>query len=274
MSLVNEELIAAIFEKPSLWDQQNKYYYNRCVVERNWNEIAMALNQDTAIIKKKWKQLRDTFRTELKKIPPERSGDPGPGGSKGNASQWPHFTSMLFIRDQIKCRKSSGNLTQQKPLEKSIYIEDEDNNSSIDMDINKTPKGQGSKENYSVENSMSTFEVETPNTSQSARKKLKRNDEVNAEIIKIEKRKLDLLEQKSKQKIQTDDEDMAFFVSLLPHIKKMDKNFSAEWKYKNLFTTLPIKTGAPRRNTQTHTSSRQPFWNRNRRNFPKIHKTM
>ncbi|XP_036330089.1 uncharacterized protein LOC118742257 isoform X2 [Rhagoletis pomonella] len=40
----------------------------------------MALNQETAIIKKKWKQLRDTFRTELKKIPPERSGDPGPGG--------------------------------------------------------------------------------------------------------------------------------------------------------------------------------------------------
>ncbi|XP_036330088.1 uncharacterized protein LOC118742257 isoform X1 [Rhagoletis pomonella] len=129
---------------------------------------------------------------------------------------------MLFIRDQIKCRKSSGNLTQQKPLEESIYIEDEDNNSSIDMDINKTPKGQGSKENYSVENSMSTFEVETPNTSKSACKKLKRNDEVNAEIIKIEKRKLDLLEQKSKQKIQTDNEDMAFFVSLLPHIKKMD----------------------------------------------------
>lgn len=52
--------------------------------------------------------------------------------------------------------------------------------------------------------------------------KIKRNDELNNEIIKIGKRKLELLEQKPKQKIQTEDEDMASFVSLLSHVKKMN----------------------------------------------------
>ncbi|XP_053968320.1 uncharacterized protein LOC128869743 [Anastrepha ludens] len=131
MSAINEELIAAIFKKPCLWDQQNKLFHNRQINNRNWNEISNELNVDAMVLKKKkWKQLRDTFRAELRKCPPDRSGDAGPHSVNEKCSQWSHFESMMFIKDQIKCRQSSGNLSRQKNNEV------QDMNINIDEDVN------------------------------------------------------------------------------------------------------------------------------------------
>jgi len=46
MSAINEELIAAVFKKRCLWDQQNNLYHNRQIVDKNWNEILNELNVD------------------------------------------------------------------------------------------------------------------------------------------------------------------------------------------------------------------------------------
>lgn len=46
---------------------------------------------------KKWKQLMDTFRAELRKLSQKRSGDPGPKTLFEKVSQWEHFLSMMFI---------------------------------------------------------------------------------------------------------------------------------------------------------------------------------
>ncbi|XP_043661555.1 uncharacterized protein LOC122625529 [Drosophila teissieri] len=122
MSAINEELIAAVFKKRCLWDQPNKLYHNRQIINQNWNEISNELNVDAMTLKKKWKQLRDTFRAELRKYPPNRSGDAGPDAVNEMCSQWSHFESMMFIKDQIKCRQSSGNLCRQKTMKYMIIL--------------------------------------------------------------------------------------------------------------------------------------------------------
>ncbi|XP_049794838.1 LOW QUALITY PROTEIN: transcription factor Adf-1-like [Schistocerca nitens] len=89
-----ERLINNVRERPVLWDQKNKYYHNRDFVRQAWNEIAEVCRTDSEVLKNKWKNLRDTFRSELKKTRAERSGDEG-----GMPSNWPWYELMTFLTD-------------------------------------------------------------------------------------------------------------------------------------------------------------------------------
>ncbi|KAF6215850.1 hypothetical protein GE061_000185 [Apolygus lucorum] len=64
-------------------------------------------------VKAKWKNLRDNFNKELKKIPTQRSGD---GGEQENyfeyPGKWQHFTQLLFLKDVLIPRVTEGNLTE------------------------------------------------------------------------------------------------------------------------------------------------------------------
>ena len=53
--------------------------------------------------------VRDMFGKELKKIQKARSGDEAPLNYE-TYTTWPHFKSMLFLKNQMKPRKSGGNL--------------------------------------------------------------------------------------------------------------------------------------------------------------------
>ncbi|MEE6521006.1 hypothetical protein FKM82_018983 [Ascaphus truei] len=61
------------------------------------------------IVKGKWKNLRDSFRREIRKLPPIRSGDAGPS-SKDTHSNWPFFKNMMFLQDQMKPAITESNL--------------------------------------------------------------------------------------------------------------------------------------------------------------------
>ena len=50
---------------------------------------------------KKWKNLRDTFVRELKKVKTKKSGDEGPA----YISRWPLFSAMMFVADTVKHRQ-------------------------------------------------------------------------------------------------------------------------------------------------------------------------
>ncbi|XP_050338309.1 uncharacterized protein LOC126764701 [Bactrocera neohumeralis] len=72
-----EELISEVFSRPALWDQKNKCYHNRVLVEKLWMSVAseMKIPSKLGRLKKKWKYLRDQFRCEVRKIPTPKSGD-------------------------------------------------------------------------------------------------------------------------------------------------------------------------------------------------------
>ena len=50
---------------------------------------------------KKWKNLRDTFVRELRKVKKRKSGEKGPSYT----SKWPYFEIMMFLSDTVKHRQ-------------------------------------------------------------------------------------------------------------------------------------------------------------------------
>ena len=67
---------------------------------------------------KKWKYLRDQLSVEFGKIKPPRSGDPG---GKSYKPKWPHYRSLLFLKDIVKPPALSSNLESDKsaPIQSS-----------------------------------------------------------------------------------------------------------------------------------------------------------
>jgi hypothetical protein len=63
------------------------------------------------VLRKKWKYLRYQFSVEFGKIKPPRSGDTG---GESYEPKWPHYRSLLFLKDVMKHRASSSNLQSDK----------------------------------------------------------------------------------------------------------------------------------------------------------------
>lgn len=175
-------------------------------------------------VKRRWKNLRDQFRNELKKMPVGRSGDPG--NFHESFSNWKHFKALLFLTDQIKCRPLTGNLKKRKAendlMSKTFLKDGEETFYSIEI-----PEAE-SEEFAQIAEPSGTFEVSkgTLKTLTASKTELPAEISPNvrnpnkSEILAIEKRKLEILEHKQRTK-NIRDEDEAFFDSLLPHMKKL-----------------------------------------------------
>ncbi|CAH1382746.1 unnamed protein product, partial [Tenebrio molitor] len=68
-----ELLIVAVRKTNLLWDMTDRRYHNRLFVDREWTRIAKELGETKETVKGKWKNLRDTFKKELKKVRKYRS---------------------------------------------------------------------------------------------------------------------------------------------------------------------------------------------------------
>lgn len=80
----------------------------------------------------KWKNLRDTFSKELKKMPVKRSGDEGTSWK----SSWPYFQNLYFLKDKFIPRPSSGNLPEvERDSRGNTILFEDDTNSQITESI-------------------------------------------------------------------------------------------------------------------------------------------
>jgi hypothetical protein len=70
------------------------------------------------VLKGKWKNLKDKFRTEVYKIPGSRSG----AENVDCTSKWPFFGMMLFVKDTILPSSTTGNLPHSAP---SLLMDDD-----------------------------------------------------------------------------------------------------------------------------------------------------
>ena len=91
-----------------------------CCMQYDSNKYLFSLNVhlkavcsfSETVARKKYKSLRDTFRSELlKKVPTDKLGDTEPLMEKYQGT-WPYFKLMFFLKDQILGRKYIGNLTE------------------------------------------------------------------------------------------------------------------------------------------------------------------
>ncbi|XP_041984271.1 uncharacterized protein LOC121736869 [Aricia agestis] len=82
-----DKLIAAVQARECLWDKSYRGHRNRFKLERYWNEVAAEVGTTTLYCRKRWKNLKDQCRKEMKKNP--------------HQSDWPHFQKLSFIHHQF-----------------------------------------------------------------------------------------------------------------------------------------------------------------------------
>ncbi|KAJ8707388.1 hypothetical protein PYW08_010640 [Mythimna loreyi] len=90
-----DKLIAAVQARECLWDKSYRGHRNRFKLERYWNEVAAEVGTTSLNCRKKWKNLKDQCRKEMKKNPTE--------------SEWPHFQKLKFIHHQFMAEDEEGD---------------------------------------------------------------------------------------------------------------------------------------------------------------------
>ncbi|XP_046685435.1 uncharacterized protein LOC124371166 [Homalodisca vitripennis] len=196
-------------------------YHNRHASNRAWEAVAIALGKTSETVTGKWKNLRDTFRRELKKVPGYRSGSDGDQAPK-YTGHWPYFERMLFLRGVMTPRPTDSNMsvTDEERNENNIDTithesDPDDPGNSIQSHVDV---GSNSEVSRSVKN------LYTSNNDQvqtapyiSKRRKLTGSEQFKADILALEAKKINMLEKDSDQS----DDDLNFFKSLLPHMKTL-----------------------------------------------------
>ncbi|XP_044764520.1 uncharacterized protein LOC123321081 [Coccinella septempunctata] len=221
-----EALISSIFVKSALWDSRDAQHRNRYVLDKLWDDVANEMKLTIMIqlpnickikkslnailtkffipenvVRTKWKNLRDTFRKELKKMPVKRSGD----GASSWRSSWPYFDNLYFLKDQFTARKSTSNLPDGE-------IFDEDLNSQLSNEeiLDNVDPPSMVDISQSCINEPSTS---TPSVSNFSRKRESDHNDCHTPL----EEKIKLLSNQKKPP----DEDECFFESLLPHIRTL-----------------------------------------------------
>lgn len=186
------------------------------------------------VARKKWKYLRDQFSVELGKITVPRSGD---AEGESYEPKWPHFKSLLFLKDVVKPRPSSGNFTATRtasPYEANTNVA-ANNNKDVDDSFNQKETSQqdsfavdehGTEERTSVQHGAHELNVGTEENGNreditpQKRRRIQSNSKYNETIIDMEKKKVQVLEEVLRNR-KSETEDMLFFRSLLPHVSKI-----------------------------------------------------
>lgn len=186
-------------------------------------------------MKKRWKNLKDQYRKELKKIPTPRSGDPG----DNIQSTWQFFQQMNFLRFEILPDNSDTNLTTvdcQLPNTSmsSPCIETNSSDSVIrESDINLCSPTDSVNAQELTSPSVGDDEVRTTNTplsintASSSSRSLKRKtaNDIRMEMLELEKKRLLLLEKdlqqnsNANQSGESKSEDYYYLMSLLPQME-------------------------------------------------------
>lgn len=194
------------------------------------------------VLRKKWKYLRDQFTVELGKITPSRSGDPAGATYE---PKWPHFKSLLFLKDVVKPRQSTGNLTCARKVIPPTSNDDiaqtkEGEEDGLD-DVDGMFDGNNEKEHESEDMCESSVVADpgqnvnsgemsfSPETFGRKRKRNEGNSKYNETIIEIKKKKVQCLENALTNR-QEEGEDMLFFRSLLPHVSSIPANMKLRFR--------------------------------------------
>ncbi|XP_013198613.1 transcription factor Adf-1-like [Amyelois transitella] len=238
---VQEQIISAIFERRPIWNSKDVNHKNRRIINQLWEEIKNELNIEVTDLKKKWKNLKDHYRKELKKNPAPRSGD---AGNVNQPSNWQYFSQLRFLQDEVVPNVTEGNLSRP---EVSNQISNDSFETEDISGENSQEDTTGHNEESSIypqqpstssqeapvssqEASTSLQEISTPpreaSASQRSRKKRTAND-IRTEFLELERKRIRLLEndlsnqsRNEASRNENKSDDYYFFMSLLPQMEK------------------------------------------------------
>ncbi|XP_076047830.1 uncharacterized protein LOC143029186 isoform X2 [Oratosquilla oratoria] len=194
--------IDEVERRPAIWDMTSSDYKDRGAKKRCWEEIvdlfcSSAETQErkktSAVLQKKWKNLRDSYVKELRKFRALPSGS----GSKA-VSTYIYFKRLQFLESSVSNKETTNNL--------------EKDTTGVDPSYDQTPLTCMYDEDVTVERLV--------NGSSPGKKKLK--------LDPVDKHFADILEKsllfRRKEEEQQDDEDRLFCLSLSKEMKKVPEN--------------------------------------------------
>ena len=187
-------------------------------------------------IKKKWKSLRDNFRTELKKVPFGKSGDIGLPVDQ-YLSRWPYFRMMFFLRDSMLWKKVPNSLVSSNEVQ---HVGQEPSSPTPTTESGEVNEPQlESNQNQELQTMNNEMDVEklTPSFQLASYEKPSRKRKSNLNVdndsyihLELENREVEkhrrqiLLEENRRRKKEEDDADRHFLLSLLPSLAKVPEH--------------------------------------------------
>ncbi|KAM7356646.1 uncharacterized protein ACRADG_002301 [Cochliomyia hominivorax] len=159
-------LIEEIRKRPPLWDFQNTESKSRIFVPDLWREVAENMGPDVTVedCKRKWKNLRDAYRAEIKRIEYRIEKDLLKGvydPKYDYGSKWAYFKAMRFIKDIRRPRRSNLNKDTNNVTNQNAYaLWDENAHALSDDNVNSY-----SNDNDNMNNSLSYDQFNDDNDS-------------------------------------------------------------------------------------------------------------
>ncbi|KAJ4450166.1 hypothetical protein ANN_01573 [Periplaneta americana] len=163
--------------------------------------------------RKKWKLLRDKFRTLLSKL---SVGQEDTRGSPELIS-WPYFSSLLFLKDQFGQKKLSDNVPFG--IHSETKVEEEYFEFGTTDDPNSISQSLDFENSREVDETLMPASVASSSSSKTRpSKRSRQTDSVDQAFTDEETEKSRYWEEK---RSRTDDEgeDLHFFRSIIPHVK-------------------------------------------------------
>lgn len=166
-------------------------------------------------LKTKWKNIRDYYRAELKKV---SSGRSGASADEVTTSTWPLFPCLNYLKDTMQTRPRTTNLIQSV----SNSVENASLDASVDFSQFNVDENSGEdicEDDIEIIRPAGNDEREKPTpTTQIAKKKKTSISNFRQELLNLEAKKIKLLQNEEK-----DDEDLMFLKSLLPDLKSLSR---------------------------------------------------
>ncbi|GFO36492.1 transcription factor adf-1 [Plakobranchus ocellatus] len=99
MMVSMDDFIDLIEERPALWQKSHRDFSNRAIRTKQLAEVGRAVGLSASESAKKLKNLKDTMRSKVAKLPKTESGSPL--FSASHEIRWPYFHRLLFMKDEF-----------------------------------------------------------------------------------------------------------------------------------------------------------------------------
>uniref|UniRef100_A0A1I8MU78 MADF domain-containing protein n=1 Tax=Musca domestica TaxID=7370 RepID=A0A1I8MU78_MUSDO len=146
----SRRLIEEVRKRPALWDLDHEFNKWPLEVIKLWKEVAAVLGvEDVEQCRHKWKILRDTYRTLVKRFERRKARDRALGIQNPQSSydiKWAYYDDLSFIKDKKRKRRTRSEMEQDQNTN-SI----DDCNEAPVSEIKVEPTRVGSQEAFLIE---------------------------------------------------------------------------------------------------------------------------
>ncbi|CAD1478292.1 unnamed protein product [Heterotrigona itama] len=283
-----ELLIIEVQKRPVLWNKFIQNSTNRLLVDKEWENVAMLLKRDKEEVRLKWRNLRDQFRRELKKMRKPRSKDPGDPPISNYRGKWVYFEMLLFLKDTMIQKRTedcfNNNLANADETEcKQDIVNDEDLTITEDspltlmsrcspdvIDISRLSSRNeipGTVKFRAARCGLEGSQIFEPAVQRKRRKRkvALRLSDFEENMLELENKKLSMLIEKgsSAERHESEiDEDMHFAKSLVPFLRRLNplrklvvRNEIQNLLIKELLDESSISSSVSQTSSTTHCSN-------------------